>query len=108
MFVMKNALLLIHGYPFDRTLWNAVESFLGPHILPLTLDLPGFGAAPASLAEPSLEVMADAVINLIQARQIRRAAIAGFSMGGYVTLALADRRPDLLAGLALIDSQARA
>ena len=105
---MNNFLILIHGYPFDRTLWNRVESFLGPHILPLALDLPGFGATPASLAEPSLEVMADTVIDFIQTRQIRPVVIAGFSMGGYVSLAVADRRPDLLAGLALIDSQARA
>jgi len=105
---MKNCLVLLHGYPFERTLWHGVEERLGPHIFPVTLDLPGFGDEPASSGEPSLEVMAQHVIQFLQKSHIRRAVVGGFSMGGYVALALAELRPDLLAGLALINTQAAA
>src|SRR4029434_10332953 len=55
-------------------------------------------------AEPSLELIADDV-----ARQLPgEAVIAGFSMGGYVALALAEKHPELVAGLALVNSQAAA
>jgi len=53
--LMNNVLILIHGYPFDRTFGTGSNRSSARNILPLTLDLPGFGAAPASLAEPSLE-----------------------------------------------------
>src|SRR4029434_2037975 len=55
-------------------------------------------------AEPSLELIADDV-----ARQLPgEAVIAGFAMGGYVALARAEKHPELVAGLALINSQAAA
>lgn len=55
-----------------------------------------------------MTVMAEAVIQAIQQAGVRRTVVAGFSMGGYVALALAEMRPDLLSGLALINSQAAA
>jgi pimeloyl-ACP methyl ester carboxylesterase len=69
----------------------------------LAPDLRGFGVAPGP-AEPSLELMADDVAQQLPGEVI----IAGFSMGGYVALALAEKHPELVAGLALINSQAAA
>src|SRR5688572_6201574 len=103
---MRKPLLLLHGYPLDRTSWAGVERHLSPQIRSFTLDLPGFGQAPVSAAEPAMDVMAEAVIQAMQGAGLRRAVVGGFSMGGYVALALAELRPDLLAGLALINTQA--
>lgn len=97
------SLVLLHGYPFDHTMWERVIRGLGSEQKVIAPDLRGFGSSPGS-AEPSLDSMADDV-----ARKFDGAAVvAGFSMGGYVALALADRHPDKIAGLALINSQAAA
>jgi pimeloyl-ACP methyl ester carboxylesterase len=77
-----------------------------------TRQLAVFEAAASSVRvvafkhERSIQDMAESV-----ARQIPpgdKACIAGFSMGGMVALALADRYPERVAGLALINSNCRA
>jgi pimeloyl-ACP methyl ester carboxylesterase len=52
--------------------------------------------------------MADDVAKLLDRENISQAVLAGFSMGGYVALSLAERYQDRGAGLALINSQALA
>src|SRR5437867_603132 len=96
-------LVLLHGYPFDHTMWERVRAHLDPELKVIAPDLRGFGSNPAS-GEPSLDAMADDVAATLPGQ----AVVAGFSMGGYAALALADRHPHLVAGLALINSQSAA
>jgi pimeloyl-ACP methyl ester carboxylesterase len=96
-------LVLLHGYPFDHTMWEKVVATFEADRRFLAPDLRGFGVEPGQ-AEPSLELMADDVAQQLPGE----AVIAGFSMGGYVALALAEKHPELVAGLALINSQAAA
>jgi pimeloyl-ACP methyl ester carboxylesterase len=96
-------LLLLHGYPFDHTLWERVIAHLDTQIKLIVPDLRGFGSNRPS-GEPSLEAMASDVAASLPGPVV----VAGFSMGGYVALALADRHPQLVAGIALINSQSAA
>src|SRR6185295_8780031 len=68
-------------------------------------DLRGFGKAGPPHGEPSLDAMAQDIINLLDRDNIPRAAIAGMSMGGYVSLAVAEMARERVAGLALVNSQ---
>lgn len=101
-------LLLVHGYPFDHTLWDGVRPLLSPNIQVLAPDLRGFNGQPTGNEEPALELMADDLASLIKNAGKQRAVVAGMSMGGYIALAFAERHPDMLAGLALVSSQAAA
>ncbi len=94
-------LVLLHGYPFDGSIWAGVIDVLKWKENVGTPNLPGFGGAPVLGGEPSLERMADEVLKGLD----RRVVLAGFSMGGYVALALAQKAPERVAGLALINSQ---
>jgi len=96
-------LVLLHGYPFDHTMWEKVVAKFEPDRRFLTPDLRGFGVE-IGPAEPSLELMAEDVAQQLSGE----AVVAGFSMGGYVALALAEKHPELIASLALINSQAAA
>ena len=107
-------LVLLHGFPLDHRMWDDVAPMLagdGPVLAP---DLPGVGASPTAEEcgvalgrgpEPALETAADAVAATLHAHGVHRAVIAGLSMGGYVALALLERHPDLVAGLALLDTR---
>jgi pimeloyl-ACP methyl ester carboxylesterase len=101
-------LILLHGYPFDHTMWDKVLAALPADTKVITPDLPGFGQTPPGAKEPSLDVMADEIAKLLEGQKIPQAVLAGFSMGGYVALSFAERCPDRVAGLALINSQALA
>lgn len=98
-------LVLIHGYPFDHTMWKSVVSALGNRTKVLAPDLPGFGDDPAENAEPSIDLMADDIAKLLDFHQIPHAVVAGMSMGGYVALAFAQRHKHRLTGLGLVSTQ---
>jgi pimeloyl-ACP methyl ester carboxylesterase len=75
----------------------------------VALDLPGFGETPPrsdGLQPTTMDEMADEVLALADALGFGRFVLGGLSMGGYVALALARRRPDRLQGLILLDTRA--
>jgi pimeloyl-ACP methyl ester carboxylesterase len=98
-------LVLIHGYPLDHTMWFGVIAALGSGVRPIAPDLRGFGKSGPPQGEPSMDAMAQDVINLLGRDNIPRAVIAGMSMGGYVALAMAEMAREKVAGLALVNSQ---
>lgn len=97
-------LVLLHAFPLDSRMWTDTIAAL-PQVPVLTIDAPGFGDSPD--LGGGLEEYADAVAGTLGAVGVRRAVVAGLSMGGYTTLALADRQPGLLAGIGLLDTKAR-
>lgn len=105
---MNPALVLIHGYPFDHTMWDHVVALLDPNIQVLAPDLAGFGGSPPHPEPPSLNWMAKDIADLLDQHDIAWAVMAGMSMGGYVALAFAEQDKERLAGLALVSSQAAA
>jgi pimeloyl-ACP methyl ester carboxylesterase len=105
--------LLVHGFPHGRWLWReAAAALVAPDAASWRLlapDLPGFGDSPARPgAPPTLDAWADLLVALLDARGVRRAAVAGLSMGGYVALALWRRHPDRVRALVLADTRASA
>ena len=110
-------LVLLHGFPLDHRMWLDVTDLLAGDRTVIAPDLPGFGASPtgpdvaASLGAdpaPSLDVMGDGVVAALRAAGITRAVVAGLSMGGYVAMSIVERHPELVAGLALIDTKSTA
>jgi pimeloyl-ACP methyl ester carboxylesterase len=104
---MAAPLVLLHPFPVDGTFWEPLRAQLRTERRVLAPDLPGFGGAPR-VTEPRMEALADAVAGTIAGLPGGRAVVAGLSLGGYVTLALVARRPELVAGLALLDTRAEA
>lgn len=98
--------LLLHGYPLDGAMWSGVARALAPNLRVLKPDLPGHGE---NIAPPvdSIEGQADFVEALIE-QLPGPVGLAGFSMGGYVALALMRRRPEKVRALALVDTRAGA
>ena len=100
------AVVLVHGYPLDGAMWSGVARVLSGRFRVLKPDLPGRGETPAA-SEGRIDDYADFVEAILDALP-SPAGLAGFSMGGYVALALARRRPAKLAALALLDTRAAA
>jgi 3-oxoadipate enol-lactonase len=100
------AVILLHGYPLDGAMWSGVARSLAVGLRVLKPDLPGHGdnAAPAP---DSIDAHAD-FAEAILAQLPGPAGVAGFSMGGYVALALMKRKPEKVRALALVDSRAGA
>ncbi|WP_146905050.1 alpha/beta fold hydrolase [Cellulomonas aerilata] len=107
-------LVLLPGFPIDARVWVDVVRHLPVGRTVIAVDPPGLGRSPDGEAvahalgagpEPSLETSADAVAATVRAAGLDRVVVAGLSMGGYVAMALVERHPDLVAGLALVDTR---
>jgi pimeloyl-ACP methyl ester carboxylesterase len=107
------ALLLIHGFPFDRAMWRfQVAPLTAAGYRVVVAELPGFGkteevGSPAKPLE-SVDAMAADLLRLLDRLRLAKAVPVGFSMGGYVALALAAQARDRLSGLVLVDTRAEA
>ncbi len=101
-------LVLIHGFPFDHTIWEDVASRLESQARLIMPDLRGFGKSPVPDGVYSMRLMAEDIAALLDRLGIHKAILAGHSMGGYISLAFAQAYPERLSGLALVTSQAAA
>lgn len=98
------AVVLVHGYPLDGAMWSGAARLLGERFRVVKLDLPGRAGTPAS-DRGGMEGYAD-FLEAVLAELPEPVGIAGFSMGGYATLALMKRRPAKVRALALVDTRA--
>lgn len=99
-------IILLHGYPLNCSIWKGVVPFLQDISNVVLPDLRGHGNSPVPDGEYAMETMAGDVTALMDHLKIEKAIIAGHSMGGYVSLALARYFPERLLGLGLIGTQA--
>jgi len=101
-------LVLIHGFPFDSSIWDEVVPLLEGSFDLIRPDVRGFGESTTVGTVYSITDMADDIAGLIDSMDLEKVVVAGHSMGGYVALAFAKKYPSRVSGLALISSQARA
>jgi pimeloyl-ACP methyl ester carboxylesterase len=101
------ALVLLHAFPLDRSMWDREVRVLADAASPIVaVSFPGFGRSELPPRQPTLDDYADAVIGVMDAARVDRAAIAGLSMGGYVAFSLWRRHRKRVERLALIDTKA--
>ena len=98
-------LVLIHGYPLDRTTWNEVTSLLENDFGLIIPDLRGMGQSDVMDKTYTTDDFAFDIAGLLDYLKVQKAFIAGHSMGGYVALAFARTYPNRVHGLGMISSQ---
>src|SRR5688572_13397480 len=100
--------VLLHGYPFNRSMWNEQVSALSNSFRVITPDLRGLGESEATSGPATMSRMAQDVAMLLDHLEIPRAVIGGLSMGGYVALAFYKLFPSRVRALVLADTRAQA
>jgi pimeloyl-ACP methyl ester carboxylesterase len=88
-------LVLLHGIGMSRRVWDPVVPELAAQFEVVAVDLPGFGQSepvPSSV-EPTPHAMAGFVADLLADLDITEPHVVGNSLGGWVALELAGRRP---------------
>jgi 3-oxoadipate enol-lactonase len=102
-------LLLVHGFPFDHTMWQGqIDAFSG-RCRVIAPDLRGFGKSGAGEDLVSMEQMADDLAMLLEALKIREPVVlCGLSMGGYIAFEFWRKYSDRLQSLIFCDTRASA
>jgi pimeloyl-ACP methyl ester carboxylesterase len=99
--------VLIHGHPFDRTLWEPQLAALRGSFRVIAPDLRGFGRSPVTPGCVLMREYAADIEELLASLGIARAAVAGLSMGGLVAMELATASPRRYWALGLIATTAQ-
>jgi pimeloyl-ACP methyl ester carboxylesterase len=81
-------LVLLHGHPFNRSMWMSQIEALSTEFRVLTLDLPGYGDSPPRSDPMTMRAFADSVIELLDRVGVQDAIVIGLSMGGLVAMEL--------------------
>jgi pimeloyl-ACP methyl ester carboxylesterase len=102
------AVVLLHGYPFNRSMWREQVLMLSTRYRVITPDLRGHGETTTSDAATIVE-MAQDVAALLDELEIKHVVMGGLSMGGYVALAFYRRfGPERVLALILADTRSQA
>ena len=92
--------VLLHGFPLSRAMWEEQLSGIGSIYRVIAPDLRGHGESPVPEGVYTMDAMADDVVELLETLEIiGPVVVGGLSMGGYVALSLAARYPDARPGL---------
>lgn len=102
------AVVLLHGYPFNRTMWREQTESLQSRYRVIAPDLRGHGETGVAPAPATMEQMAQDVAGLMDALSISSAVVGGLSMGGYVALAFYRLFRARVSSLVLADTRASA
>ena len=90
--------VLLHGFTESQKIWKNFAKKLSAKYRVITIDLPGHGKSESPGAVHSMELMANVVFAVLKKLKAGKCMMIGHSMGGYVTLAFAEKYPKKLKG----------
>lgn len=99
--------LLLHGFCGSSAYWEEVIPLLGQHYRVIAPDLRGHGDSDAPDGEfYGMEQFAEDLLALLDQLKLDQVSLFGHSLGGYITLAFAEKYPKRLRAFGLIHSTA--
>jgi len=101
------AVLLIHAFPLNNTMWASQIAALSGKFRVIAPNIRGFGESqPAS--SWTMEEIADSLNEFLDKLGVKDSAVVGVSMGGYIALTFWSKYPKRVRQLVLSNSRARA
>jgi pimeloyl-ACP methyl ester carboxylesterase len=102
----RKSVIFVHGAGQDHSIWLLPMHYFASHDRNvIAVDLPGHGRSDGE-ALPSIETMADWLMDVLDAAGLGEAAVAGHSLGSLVALAAAARHPHRVTAIALLGTAA--
>jgi pimeloyl-ACP methyl ester carboxylesterase len=98
------AVVLIHGFLENTTMWNVIIPELSKRNRVIAIDLLGHGKSDCIGYTHSMELFAETLEAVLKKVRIRKCILVGHSLGGYVALAFAEKHPKRVKGLCLMNS----
>jgi len=104
----ERAIVLLHGFPLDHTMWHHQLEMLAGRYRVIAPDLRGFGASEAIPGKCTMEELADDTSALLDVLEVRQPVVlCGLSMGGYVAWEMVRKYGWRLGALVLCDTRAQ-
>ncbi|MFT5673740.1 MAG: pimeloyl-ACP methyl ester carboxylesterase [Polaribacter sp.] len=98
------AVVLIHGFLENTTMWKNVVPEISKRNRVVTIDLLGHGKTDCLGYIHTMELFAETITALLKELRIRKCILVGHSLGGYIALAFAEKHPQKVKGLCLMNA----
>ncbi len=98
--------ILLHGFGENGNIFKYQAEALKENYTVIVPDVPGSGLSALPAEEMSMELIADFIYEIILQEKAEKIILFGHSMGGYATLAFADKYADRLVAYGLLHSSA--
>jgi len=98
-------IIFLHGYPFDKTMWQGQIDFLASSHRLIPCNIRGFGKSKDEESKLSIDMFADDLIEFMDKLIIEKAILCGLSMGGFIALNAIKKSPNRFEALILCDTQ---
>lgn len=103
----NQAIIFVHGFPFDNSMWKEQVKVLKEEYFVITYDVRGFNNSEVGDGQYTMEMFADDLEMLIEEMHLDNPVICGLSMGGYIALRHAEKYGNIKA-LILADTKSQA
>ncbi|WP_405861580.1 alpha/beta hydrolase [Streptomyces sp. NBC_01515] len=97
-------LVLIHGHPFDHTMWTPQTEAFSPTRRVIAPDLRGYGSSPSTSGVTAFSDFTTDIEALLDKERVETFVLAGLSMGGQIAMDCYARFGDRVRGLVLADT----
>lgn len=98
------ALVFIHCWSCDRSLWENQVAVFARNYRVVTIDLPGHGESGKQRSNWSIDGFGDDVTRVVTKLGLKRVVLIGSSMGGPVALEAARRMPERVVAIVPVDT----
>lgn len=97
------AIILVHGWSNTRVIWDAQVSHFSEKYQVIAVDLPGFGKSTNNRSEWTIASYGEDISTIIQQLNLKKVVLVGFSLGASIVIEAANKVPDHVIGIVLVD-----
>ncbi|PKL83082.1 MAG: alpha/beta hydrolase [Ignavibacteriae bacterium HGW-Ignavibacteriae-3] len=104
----KRAIIFIHGFPYEHSMWENQIELLKKDYFCITYDVRGLGESSVGDGQYTMESYVDDLFTIIKELKLNKPILCGLSMGGYISLRAVEREQNLFSALILCDTKSEA
>ena len=98
-------IIFIHGFPFNKSMWDAQLDALKDNYRVIAYDIRGHGNSDPGIDDFFIELFVNDLFRFLEKLGIEKSILCGLSLGGYIALNAVLKYPDRFDGLILNDTQ---
>lgn len=104
----NKAIIFVHGFPYDSTMWKAQINLLKEKYFCVAYDIRGLGESPADNGQFTMESFVDDLETIINELKLVKPILCGLSMGGYIGLRAVEKFENKFSAVIFCDTRADA
>ncbi len=104
----KQAIVFVHGFPYDHTMWMNQINALKDDYFCAAYDVRGLGESYVGDGQYTMEAYVMDLFSVIEGLNLKKPVVCGLSMGGYITLRALEISQETFSAAILCDTRAEA